>query len=1471
MGFEIKNICTVVPNPYHPGYSSQDDCYYYFSLFITPRLQFDGKLKEFYEMVHWPEYAEKIFWNFKFDNDGKITDKLNSDINAELKPCVLFSPGQDPINLEKDYDLLKDLLVSMDIIREKNAPLDSSNIYAFLKQSKKAWKKLFHENVPVEAWPIYLKPQMSTVVSSEPQKGNSNSSARISNFPRSTTKGGIIEQHYDKSATIPNLGEDKNDKKNLRSEKYNATNFRQEFHKKISALARYPHVLRVLGLIQDFKVKKYQLNNINTQDFLLRIEFDISCRSTNSKDYPFDEFFRSVQFVRPYTRCEKPEGKLRSYIIHPPGTKIDISNYGKGKVPDYSHYVCNGFLNTVFLDENDPNPIKNVFSVDQAYYEDQTSDISQINNTKEPNVVGINTKIFSEEDIAVIKQKAAIKPKISKGFSIKVHGQPTDILVNMDEQFEKITDDTIEEPKSAFMAHHLDCGYRVDVYVTGGGGDDTWKSLCKRKASYVVDRKDDDIKIPLTQFAIRRNHIHLFKKLQDEPWLEEVRQIDEDGKANRFEEIARWNGWSLTCPPIYKKDSADKDNHESDDMELTDITPLAGSLPKLRFGAKYMFRIRTVDICGNGPKLSDNVDDQCVFKCMPKPDDSVDLVYERKEVINPPMFFAPYPIVDELQTVDEQEIENRIEHKKKEHGFKIKTKYKGEDNETLVIRTKVKPDGRPDSLDRECVRYLTPQHITMHFAETSGMLNALYGQVKKGGKDPGWLYEYLATKPKLFYEKDEIENRAIPFLTDPKVGYVLIETNDPKYAIPSEGINPVFRAQSQSEFAVNNKAIKLLLTSALEKSTQFELKYGKSLIQFNLPEGIAETLKIASSSITDSEISIRKGFRIIHAVQRPFLKCLEGEFTDKQLSIAKFLRFEKLTPASGTYEQNQKYQVHILPTSEFKEPMKIFPFSSTGKLTLYAEYCDYELNPNNSEGWSYISKDHPKETENDIKENKITSTNKTQDADKFYITQSWSNLNEETNDKYDTIINDLVYSDHFVLDSKPGQDPKSEQVKKQIKENFNFFIHSFPDTKFRKVKYKLEAVSKFSEFFDIEKHGIDKKDPNPFSVFASLDPSQNEQYDSLNTNKEKEDCFYTIIKNSAKPSKPNITSIVPVFTIEKTSNQNSNTYKFVHKTFRVYLGNTWYETGLDEKIAVILKAVNPTDEQFKNRISVIANDPTTDSLVAKKDSAISYSHYNGLSKDYIDSFKNELDSSDIEILPRTVDSLSDLKLDTPSFNSQNENPNAGDRIHDFGYSIFDVNWDMNKKEFYADITVNQNNLSHYSTLVKLAVCRYQEQSIIWEGKYDYRFSDVVMTDMVSILSERTVETDESKQGICIRGKLGYRYVIENVKQPDKKTLRENKFYLIAEGKDDEVMDIQNKNFPVRPIEIEHYYTLKDLNKLHPKALNNLKNCMVEEYEDIQLDNDFYMNDETTSQGLDDKTYNPRNDPRKRLVFFYKLE
>ena len=1443
MGFEIKNICTVVPNPHHPMYKENEgSTYYYFSIFITPRLQFDGTLKEFYEMLNWPDYIEQIFWNNK-----AVLQHINLISNYN------HSPG---LNLERDFFYTKKVysqLSGLDNIEN----FDENFQGRFLMRGKEIWKKLFLESTPVVAWPINIGPQFRHALDQESDTdgigntfeegkneklkdsvqnpsatSNSTAASQLSISRARPLIGDNIGKEYvgfestslfsghinpsERHSTSDREGETDSTKKANETEKANESKkYSQEFHVKISALSRYPHILRLLGLIHDFKISRENFKDLfkNEKEIFVKLNFDIGKIEEGKAEPILREFKKSVQFVTPYTRCDITKIKrtrvLRAHFL----SSIDDydqtvykKEYPDPKdIPNYDDYIRNGFLN------------KEKYRINQKYLEDEPSSFldsedlakQKVNNNdldqqKDSNLVGIDSNFFEDEDIKILRSKATSKQKVSKGFSIKIMGQPKDLLTNIDSKLLQLKDENIEDIKSAFMAHHLDCGYRVDVLKVPQGNWENPKflSLCERTATYMVDGKKGNH--PTIEAVVPDEIIEwvyskkLFDNFKDEPWLEEVRQVDNEGTEKRFEEIARWNGWSLTCPPLNAENSIE--DYEADDLELKNIKP--SNLPKLRFGDyQYWFRIRIVDICGNGISLSsENIEKGKVIS-----DDITyySKTYKRLERIASPLFFPPYELLKN-KTSDNPKI-----------SPKIVERYKGEDNQTFVIRTNVNEQGSPNSFDDSCLRFITPQYISANFAELSGYYEEMTENNKTSDKKN--LYELLKKVPKDSYSMKDFED-GIPFAVDKEVSAFEILGENINYCIAIDTINQL-----------KKKPCSLVLDKE-------GLKHRNKLIG---PLAIGDSKQLEIFSVSNSfPKSESKTFSIIHAVQRPVLLNKRLEYAknnnENPLNFGSAIYFKKRLPLpvpGNQLEDAIKYQVEVclLNMNEIG-----FPFSTSGEIVVLAEYWDIQLNPKNNLGWSYISDKKSSKKEE--------GTNDTNFAKKFILRKSWSNLNESTtHDRLDTILSDS----------------NTQSIKDEY---FNFFRHQFPDTKYRKVNYKLEAISKYSEFFDKNEHNIgDVK--NPFSLIGNLD------------NQIEKGTTFTIIKNSAKPSKPTITSIIPIFRQYESKENGESTYEFKHDTFRMYLGETWFETGLDEKLAVIFKDVNEINasEDNKGLISIIANDPTTDS---------DNKNYEDNSSNYVGRLRGDY-LFDTRLLDVTIDSIIDTKIE------DNKYPitiNSNDR-----FKPLEVKWDKSVLQFYSDIRFD--NIHNYSTLFKFSVCRYQEQSIVLEGYYDYRFSDAVNTDMVSALPTRTVSILEDHIKYDLNGQIGGRYRMNNSKDettnPTERILVANKVYLICEKDnlsdyvskiEEHKQGVNNKilisssfeyavNVPLISIgpTIQYYGANGNLAEISYKQIeNSYKSIFVEEYEDIALNDDFRMNETA-------EDYNPRNDPRKRLIFFYKIK
>ncbi len=187
------------------------------------------------------------------------------------------------------------------------------------------------------------------------------------------------------------------------------------------------------------------------------------------------------------------------------------------------------------------------------------------------------------------------------------------------------------------FAEDLLRGYRIDVWdsITN-----QWHSLFERLATYKLLRTGDTV------------------TGQDEGTLTlgPVTRTDAPPDEMRLHEsLAVWKGWSLAVQrpgkTIDTEDNpADPANDPLDKYQIkaTFAVP-AGSLPRLRFGKRYRFRLRTVDLAGYSRPLKE-IDPNDFSKT------SDELVYYRWEPVpNPVLLMRSLPDPD-LQTGESLEV-----------------------------------------------------------------------------------------------------------------------------------------------------------------------------------------------------------------------------------------------------------------------------------------------------------------------------------------------------------------------------------------------------------------------------------------------------------------------------------------------------------------------------------------------------------------------------------------------------------------------------------------------------------------------------------------------------------------------------------------------------------------------------------------------------------------------------------------------
>ncbi len=182
-------------------------------------------------------------------------------------------------------------------------------------------------------------------------------------------------------------------------------------------------------------------------------------------------------------------------------------------------------------------------------------------------------------------------------------------------------------------AENLIRGYRIDVEVDG-----QWRSLCRRFGTINVGGAGT-VSIPETQ--------------EEEGFVKAAsaaRGTYDPNEMYFHDAIAGWNGYSLVARPPGDSIVFEANRHPNEQHLPVANVPASGqkvdiaaeykatrrSLPKLRFGKSYRFRVRLVDVTGGGLPFTDTDTGAA----------SPPIVYGRFEPVPPPVLAQRTPITE---------------------------------------------------------------------------------------------------------------------------------------------------------------------------------------------------------------------------------------------------------------------------------------------------------------------------------------------------------------------------------------------------------------------------------------------------------------------------------------------------------------------------------------------------------------------------------------------------------------------------------------------------------------------------------------------------------------------------------------------------------------------------------------------------------------------------------------------------------
>jgi hypothetical protein len=265
--------------------------------------------------------------------------------------------------------------------------------------------------------------------------------------------------------------------------------------------------------------------------------------------------------------------------------------------------------------------------------------------------------------------------------------------------------------------------------------------------------------------------------------------------------------------------------------------------------------------------------------------------------------------------------------------------------------------------------------------------------------------------------------------------------------------------------------------------------------------------------------------------------------------------------------------------------------------------------------------------------------------------------------------------------------------------------HPFPDTRYRRVTYKLDAISRFREFMPATVRSDDK----------NLKVTSND--------------YRFWVPNAAPPPAPKVLYVVPTFGWNRSGTQSIR----LGYGLRVYLDRPWFVSGYGEMLAVVLPPQNATsgvvDQTYVTKVTQWGDDPIwlsgrmitsaaptrADFPAAVTGTPVVYPNVGGALPEEATDW------------PKAAFKLAGLPL-PPS-------PKIGaaavvDPTVKVEVAPHVVGYDAERKLWYADITIVPQ-ADNYYPFIRLALARYHPLSL--PGAH---LSSVVLTEFQQLVSDR---------------------------------------------------------------------------------------------------------------------------------------
>jgi|SRR5579859_433860 len=261
-------------------------------------------------------------------------------------------------------------------------------------------------------------------------------------------------------------------------------------------------------------------------------------------------------------------------------------------------------------------------------------------------------------------------------------------------------------------------------------------------------------------------------------------------------------------------------------------------------------------------------------------------------------------------------------------------------------------------------------------------------------------------------------------------------------------------------------------------------------------------------------------------------------------------------------------------------------------------------------------------------------------------------------------------------------------------------------TKYRRISYHLSATSRFTEYF--------KQGGNPKKRFTVEGPEVTIE-----------------LLNTARPDVVKAPFVIPTFEWSREFGSNGSATTSVRKGggLRVYFDRPWFSTGEGELLGAVVcssqvleRCMNESAANGQSKVPKVADLPDPDE--AKKPYVTQWGVDPIWSTESLPDLPGQEHFHNLREFRRGL-SLAELPDD----------PNDPDAVqHRFGVAAFDVQYDKDRRLWYSDIVMDARR--SYYPFVRLALVRYQPNSVFDLGGQGCHLSQVVLADFAQLAPDR---------------------------------------------------------------------------------------------------------------------------------------